>query len=91
MNRVAVKEIIYCCVRGFDEKIPDCIHAMHAKCSDEIQRSMIHCWHNGGSKRLDRLHCHRDLCIHTDGAWRMLKTIAFEKMLGTIQMNVSFV
>ena len=94
-----VEEAYYDCIRGLDERIPDCKLAMHANCFGEIQRSLIHdfgCRHNGGSNRLERLksHCHhslRDLCVHIDGAWLKLKKIATKKMLVTIKLDVSFV
>ena len=50
-----VEEAYYDCIRGLDERIPDCKLAMHANCFGEIQRSLIHDFdsrHNGGSKAI---------------------------------------
>ena len=78
-----MKKVIYGCIKGLDGRIPDCKLGMHAKCFNEIQKSMIldPCSkHNGVNNRLDRLkscwhHSLRDLCLHT---WCMVEV---EKLL----------
>ena len=36
-----MKEVIHGCINGLDGRITECKLGMHAKCFDEIQRSMI--------------------------------------------------
>ena len=88
-ERRAVKEVNYSCKRGLDGNISDCNLAVHPNCFNEAQISMfydIDSKSNGGSSQLERLksccnHSLRDLCVHNDGAWRKLKSIATKKTL----------
>ena len=41
MKEETVKEVIYDCIRGLDGRMPYCKLAMHAKCFDEIQKTLL--------------------------------------------------
>ena len=86
-----MKKVIYGCIKGLDGRIPDCKLGMHAKCFNEIKKSMILdpcCRQNGVNNRFERLKscCHhslRDLCVYTDCAWWKLKKYCHQKDIGS--------
>ena len=90
VERGAVKEVIFACVRDLDGRIPDCKFALYANYFNETQIGMIHNLgnrHNGGSNRFDwfKSCCHhsfKDLCIHTESAWWKLKKSFHQKDIG---------
>ena len=83
-----MKEVIYGCKRGLDGIISDCKLGMHAKCFDEIQKSIIHdigSRHNSGSIQLKIIKscCHhriRDFCVYIDGAWWKMKKYSHKNL-----------